>query len=184
MMKKILVSVVAFGIVIASYSQRRISTIESFDYIKRKKITVYTIFPYGTVSLPGKWKKGKQYGWQQYAYNDSIGEIAIIMAPNDKINFNHDGAKKNYEFAKAYYEWESNYFKDTVGVHTELIEKDSINNFIIFRIWLDEKNINTIMLVGGKEKLARNIAFYSSKYLSQSEKILFLKKLYYNSFGE
>ena len=53
-------------------SKQATSTLVGGDYDAAKNVTEYFVIPYGSVSLPGKWEKGKydQSSRQQFFLNE------------------------------------------------------------------------------------------------------------------
>lgn len=46
-----------------------------------------------------------------------------------------NGAEAGYNFIKAFYEWDSKYFVESHGLKRQVLESDSINHFMIYRIF-------------------------------------------------
>ena len=65
------------------------STIVGGDYDAKKNTTEYFVFPYGQVSIPGKWEKTSynSASRQQFFRNDESVNIAVSFGPYDKYEF-------------------------------------------------------------------------------------------------
>ena len=157
------------------------STIVSCNYNEKKNQTEYMVFPYGSVSIPGKWKQGNynQIAKQQFFKNSEDVSIAISFGSCEKYEFNHDNALKGFDFVQTFYEWDSEYFVNTYGFSKEMIETDSISNYIIWRIYGDYNNTScdTYFLFGEKKGIANNFSITETDKWTTEQKIIFLKQL-------
>ncbi|MDR1113030.1 MAG: hypothetical protein LBL18_04640 [Bacteroidales bacterium] len=140
------------------------------------------VFPYGAVAIPGKWKRTiyNSAARQQFFDNSDSITIAIAFGQYTKFEFNKNGSKKGYDFVKAFYEWDSEYFSTTYNLDIELIEADSINNLIIWRVYgnYNDSYWNTYFLFGEKNGFVKNFAIMSAKKWTIEQKIDFLKNMY------
>lgn len=84
---------------------------------------------------------------------------------------------------KPFNEWDSNYFVETYGLNRKLIEKDSTNQFLIWKIFgdIDAVKIDTYFLVGAKNGAVTNCSVTITDKWSEPEKIAFLKDLFLNN---
>jgi len=117
-------------------------------------------------------------GQQFFKNRDSIG-VAIAFNPSSNYEFNLKGTLTEFKFVKAFYEWDSKYFVDH-GLNRIIIEQDSINNFIVYRIYgiTNQRKFDTYFLIGEKNKNARNFSItYTDKWTEQ-KKVDFLKSLF------
>jgi len=82
--------------------------------------------------------------------------------------------------ALAFYEWDSKYFMDNYGLKRDLIEKDSIRNFVIYRIYGEagKRKFDTYFLVGENNGIVNNFSVMITDKWTEKYKIDFLKKLY------
>ena len=151
-----------------SSPSRYSSTIVGGEYEESKDSTSYFVFPYGSVMIPGKWEKTTYISAsrQQFFQNSDSVLISVIFSRFDGYEFNQDGAKKGYDFVKACYEWETDYFEKTQGLKHIIIEEDKEKNYMIFRVYdaSDKANVNTYFLLGEKNG---NVSYFS---LSRAEK--------------
>ena len=153
------------------------STIVGGEYKADKNITEYFVLPYGEVSLPGKWEKW-QYdanARQQFFINDESVLIAISFGAVNDYDFNKKGSLKGYDFVKAYYDWESDYFVK-LGYEAKIIETDQSNNYIIWRLW--GQKYDTYFLFGEREGRVSNFSVHITDKWTEEEKVKFLKSIY------
>ena len=157
------------------------STIVSCSYNEKNNQTEYMVFPYGSVTIQGKWERTtyNSVSKQQFFENSDSVTIAIAFSPYNKYEFNRDGAKKEFEFVKAFYEWESEYFA-TYNLDTEIIESDSTSNFIIWRIYGNYNDIliDSYFLIGEKNGFVKNYVVMATEKWTPKQKIDFLKNMY------
>ena len=157
------------------------STIVSCNYNEKKNQTEYMVFPYGQVSISGKWERTSynSVSKQHFFMNPDSIIIAIGFGPYNKYEFNKDGTKKGFEFIKAFYEWEAEYFA-TYNLDTEEIESDTTNHFIIWRLYGNYKDtfVDTYFLFGEKNGFVKNFAVMITEKWTREQKIDFLKNMY------
>lgn len=161
---------------------QRTSNIVGCDYDKNKNQTDYFVFPYGSVSIPGEWKRTtyNQISKQQFFKNTDSITIAIAFGPCDKYEFNVTNPKKGFEFVKAFYEWESDYFVNTYSFSQELIESNESDNFIIWRAFGVNNNSywDTYFLFGEKNGFVNNFSVMITDKWTKENKVHFLKQMY------
>ena len=152
--------------------------IVSCNYDDKKDITNYWVFPRGEVNLPGKWDRVayNESSGQQFFMNPDSSIVAVAFPRPDEFEFNADGALKGNDFLKAFYDWESEYFK-SYGIETPVIETDTVNHYIIFRA-LNNK-YDSYFLFGERNGHISNLSMdtRSSKRL-ENEIVKFLKDLF------
>lgn len=152
------------------------------DYNKEQNETDYFVLPYGSVTLPGKWEKTNYntVSHQQFFINEDSVNISIAFARFNKYEFNTDGLNKGYDFVKAYYEWDSQYFVDAHGLKRKPIESDSSNNFMVYRIFgnINEREYDTYFLIGEKNGNVSNLSISKTDIWTEIEKVTFLKNLF------
>ena len=159
------------------------TTLVSCDYDKKRDQTNYMVFPYGSVSIPGKWEQTSYNSTskQQYFKNEDTISIAISFGPCNKYEFNTDNSKKGFDFVRAYYEWDSEYFVNTFGLQQYLIEENEINSYIIWHVYGDynESHFDTYFLFGEKKGFVSTYSITGSKWTVE-QKLEFLKELYFS----
>ena len=184
-MKKILTTLSVILFLTNCAVQKTVSgrqTLESINYHEEENKTDYSVFPYGKASIPGKWGKtsynnvSKQ---QIFANKDSV-PLAISFNPCNKFEFNYNGTKKGFEFLKAFYNWEKEYFVKTVGLQEKLIEVDSTKNYIIFSVTGSSQSdkIDNVYLFGENNCYVSNFAIFETSEWNEEQKVDFLKKMY------
>jgi hypothetical protein len=169
-------------LILTGCASQRVSTIVGCDYDESKNQTDYFVLPFGSVSIPGKWEKtnyNNVSGQQFFTNSDSIS-IAIAFNRFDKYEFNAVGAKRGNDFAKAFYEWDSKFFVDSYGLQRNIIENDSINNYILYQIYglKNGAKFDTYFLVGEKSGNVHNLSIMITDKWTKDQKITFLKGLY------
>ena len=153
------------------------STIAGAEYKPDKNITEYFVFPYGEVSLPGKWEK-LQYvskSHQQFFINDESVLIAIVFGAVNDYDFNRNGSLKGYDFVKAYYGWESEYYSSS-GFECKIIEEDQSRSYIIWRVL--GQGADTYSLIGERKGHVCNFSVNLTDKWTEDEKVQFLKNIY------
>ena len=152
------------------------STIVGGDYDAKKNTTEYFVFPYGQVSIPGKWEKTSynSVSRQQFFRNDESVNIAVSFGPYDKYEFNKDGSLKGYEFVEAFYEWESKYFVSN-GLECKILETDKGNKHILYRVFGDK--FDTYFLICEKNGFVSNFSINATDKWTEQQKVDFLKSL-------
>ena len=161
---------------------KKVSVITGTDYDPEKDCTKHFVLPYGSVSIPGKWNKDHSNmvsGQQFFKNKDSIG-IAIAFNSISNYEFNQRGTLTGFQFTKAFYEWDSQYFVNTHGLSRKMIEEDSINHFVIYRVYGNtrQSKFDTYFLIGEKNRNVSNFSItYTDKWTEQ-KKVEFLKSLF------
>ena len=183
MRKKILllVTIVPFlliAILTSCGTPKNISTLVGGEYIEDKDVTEYFVIPFGQVSLPGKWEKDKYVSSSRHQYFHNQDSVIIAIAFTNSrsgYEFNPEGLLKGYEFLKAYYEWESEYFS-SLGFETKIIESDQNEPYIIWRVYGEE--VDTYFLYGERNSNVSNFSVNSTDKWTADEKVQFLKNIY------
>jgi len=156
-------------------------TITGTHYDKARNNTSYTVLPYGSVSLPGEWVASKYFqpARQQWFTNKDSVSLSISFGPGNKFEFSKEGLN-GFAFAKAYYDWEAKYESEHLRVKVKLVEADSINQYVIAKIYND--SANTIALYGGRECACKEGAFQhftiSGRKMNDDEMIRFLRDIF------
>ena len=158
------------------------SIIVGGEYDAKKDATEYFVFPYGSVSLPGKWDKvsyNAESKQQFFTNKDSI-IVAIAFGRSRSYEFNKDGSLKGFDFLKSFQEWDSKYFKESNALDWKILETDNINNYLIYRIYgiKDESKFDSYFLMAEKNGSVSSFSVYTTNRWSESEKIMFLKNLF------
>lgn len=174
---KTFLSLSLMAILTSCGTPKSVSTLVGGEYDADKDITDYFVFPYGQVSLPGKWEKGRYESTSrhQYFYNQDSITIGIAFTPSNKYEFNSNGLLKGYDFVQAYYKWESDYFS-TLGLESKIIESDQSKPYIIWRVF--GQNYDTYFLFGERNGHVSNFSINPTDKWTTDEKVQFLKSIY------
>jgi hypothetical protein len=166
---------------ITNCATQKTSTVVGGDYNESKHETDYFVLPYGSVKLPGKWEKTiyNSVSSQQFFRNKDSITIAISFGRIDKYEFNTDDSKKGYEFVEAFYDWDSEYFVNQ-GLKRQIIVRDSINKYMIYRIYGEYKKdeLDTYFLIGERNGSINNFSITKSDKWTEDESIDFLKRIF------
>lgn len=160
-------------------SRQATSTIVGGDYDAAKNATEYFVFPYGSVSLPGKWEK-REYinsSRQQLFQNQDSVIVAVAFGPSNKFEFNADGLLEGHDFVEAFYKWESDYFT-SAGYACPILENDSVNPYMLFKI--EGEKVNSVFLIGERNGRVSYFSVQSTDKWTDTQKIQFLKNLFLN----
>lgn len=172
---------VAF-IACASCATQKASTITGGDYDERKNQTDYFVLPYGSTSLPGKWIKTKynNVSNQQFFENADSITIAIAFTPIGNYEFNTSNQKKDFEFVKAFYDWDAQYFVNTHQLQQEIIESNENQHYIIWHLFGESNKVayDTYFLFGEKNGYASNFSIMKTGKWNSEEKTGFLKEIF------
>ena len=167
---------------ITACATQRVSTIVGCNYNDKKNQTDYFVFPYGSVSIPDKWEKSNynSVSRQQFLKNKDSITMAIAFGLCNKFEFNANGNKTGFDFVKLYYEWDSKYYVDSHGLNREIIEKDSIDSYMIWRLYGTYQNdkIDNYFLFGAKNCTVSNFMILNTDKWTKAKKLDFLKVLY------
>ncbi len=171
-------------VVITNCATSSTNTLVSCSYNQEKNLTDYMVFPYGNVSIPGKWIKTNynSSSRQQFFNNSDSITIAISFGPCNKYEFNQDNSLRRFEFVKNYYEWDSNYFVKSQGFNRELIEENPENNFVIWRLFGTFRNepLDNYFLFGENNCMVSNFSILKTNKWSREQKTKFLRNLFLN----
>ncbi len=164
-------------LIIYSCTTSRTSTIVSTSYDKNKNLTTHMVFPYGSIEIPNKWEKiGYINSSRQYILmNEDSIMLYVVFGTTDKYSFNEDKSLEGYDFLKAFYKWEADYFEKELALKNEIIEENRDKNYIIFRIFGDK--INTIILIYENNKFITSLSIQINSKWSDDQKVDFLKSL-------
>ena len=167
----------------AGCASNKMSTIVGGDYDEDKDVTSYFVLPLGQVSIPGRWKKNRydKVSRQQFFTNQDSIIIALAFGRFDRYEFNTKGALKGYDFIKAFYEWEAEYF-ESKGLERQLLESDSTKKYMVYRFY--GQNYDTYFLIGERFGNVSNFSINATNKWPEKDKILFLKRLFLSSEKE
>jgi hypothetical protein len=164
----------------ASYKVKNVIVTTKFN--QEQNVTKHLVMPLGSVTLPGQWIQTSysNNSYQQFFINRDSIEIAIAFNRFNQIEFNARGSKKEFEFVKGFYEWDSQYFVDRFNLNRQIIESDSINKYMLYRIFGVNNNIeiDTYYLIGEKNGNSNSFSINITDKWTEEQKINFLKKLF------
>ena len=175
--KLFLLILTVFSLFSCGSARQATSTIVGGNYDAKKDVTEYFVFPYGQVSIPGKWEKTtyNSSSRQQFFCNDESVSLAVAFGPIDQFEFNLDGKIKGYEFVEAYYRWEEEYFSKN-GLECKILDSDSEKKYIVFKVF--GKGFDTVLLFGEKNGFASNFSVHITDKWTEEQKVDFLKNLF------
>lgn len=170
---------------VTSCSPKMISTIEGANYDRKMDVTKYIVVPYGAVTMPGKWEKGKYVpiSRQQYFKKDSV-ELSVAFGAVESFEFFKRGLRE-FAFVKAYYEWESTYQAKNLKQNIQFITADSVNNYIMWRTYSDKADIITLSAFRNCNCDAGAFQNFTINAVNgeQDAKVRFLKDLYFGKIS-
>lgn len=165
--------IIAF-IIFSSCSTSRTSMLITESYDQKLDVTTQTQIPYGSIEIPGKWRKTKYLSTSRQHFFINQDSISIAVAKQLKEDYPFYLEDTSSNFAQNFYEWEKNYYEKQ-GFTISKLEENSTLNYVI---WEAKGNsTNTIFLYGGKGKLAYNFAVFSGHW-SKVETVDFLKCMF------
>lgn len=166
--------------ILASCITQSTSTIVGGEYDAHKNRTDYFVIPYGSVSIPDKWDKVgyNKISHQQYFRSKDSVLISVAFGPYNKYEFNTKGIYTGYNFVKAYYAWDSSYFKNKLGLLSEIIEKDSVNNYLIYRTFGDipQGKYDTFFLLKEQKGCISLFTITATNKWTEQQKLVFLRQ--------
>jgi len=167
-------------LLLASCVTQSVSTIVGGEYDARKNRTDYFVIPYGSVSIPEKWDKVgyNKVSHQQYFRNKDSVILSVAFGLYNKYEFNTKGIYTGYNFVKAYYDWDSSYFKEKFGLSSEIIEKDTVNNYLLYRTFGDipQGKFDTFFLLKERKGCTSLFSITATNKWSEQQKVIFLRQ--------
>lgn len=136
--------------------------------------------------LPGKWELlGKSERSGQYSFSNKKMKLALLLSVRKKEIFDfYSKELTDFEYLNKYYNWETEYWaKDDKNIEIEKIEINETEKFIIWRLKIIDKNIESFKLSGVRNTklIGINLSDNNKKEpKSRTEKIEFLKSIYFN----
>lgn len=168
----------------AQKRKKRYSTLESVNFDKKKNVTTYMIFPFGTVYLKGKWEEVKFNNVSKQKTFRNADSIEILVCINDCKNyeFNNDRKATNEKFIERFYTWEKEYFEQNPNLKVTIIEQDTINNYLIWNIKgkLKEEEIDTILFIAEKNCNVKTLSIFKTNLMTTEDRIKLIKETYNN----
>ena len=135
--------------------------------------------------LPGKWELiGKIENSGQYSFTSKKLKLGLLISvrKTEKFEF-YSKDLTEFEFLNKFYTWETEYWgKDDVNVEIEKIEINESDKYIIWRLKIIDKNIESFIMSGVRNNKLIGISLSDNSKKepkSKNEKIDFLKKIYF-----
>lgn len=162
--------------------QKAVSTLESTNYEEAKDQTTFNKFPFGSLSMPGKWKK-VSYNPTSHQHNfRNIDSIFVAVAINQASSYPfYKYQMSSNKTVKEMYDWDSKYLTEQVhGIRT-VLKQDTTNHFILWQLTCDTLNrhVDTYYLFGCENKLIFSVMLHTKKW-NENQKINFLQTVYKN----
>lgn len=135
--------------------------------------------------LPGKWKHfGKIENSAQWAFANEKLKLQLLINVRKPENFEfYNKDLSEFEFLNKFYLWETEFWgKDDQNVEIEKIETNELEKYIIWRLKIVDKNIESFIFSGIRNDKLIGISLSDNnkkKPKSRTEKIEFLKEIYF-----
>ena len=135
--------------------------------------------------LPGKWKHiGKIENSAQWGFANEKLKLTLLINVRKPENFEfYNKELSEFEFLTKFYLWETEFWgKDDKNVEIEKIETNEQEKYIIWRLKIIDKNIESFIFSGIRNDKLIGISLSDDnkkKPKSRTEKIEFLKNIYF-----
>jgi hypothetical protein len=170
------------AVTLSQCASKKWSTVEGSTYNPATDATDYFVVPFGKVSIPGIWYKTdfNEVSRQQLFKNADSTTLAIAFSRVNQYAFNTDGSKTGLDFVYAFYEWDSQYLVQTHQIQRAILEIDTANQYMIYRIFgRNERFVfDTYFLIGEQQGNVSNISIFLTDQWSATEKVALLKRIY------
>lgn len=129
-------------------------------YKQNASSMVYTVNPYGSIALPGKWDAGKyaKASRQQYFYRSDTTTMIVSIGACSNQPFARDGID-GFEFVRRYYEAESKYQTQLLEQTPRVLIEDKENKYMLWTVHSD--GIDQYFLCGVKDCACNECAYRS-----------------------
>jgi hypothetical protein len=148
----------------------------AITYNRKLNQTVVAIFPYGGVSLPGRWGKVDYNEENTQFFMQNADSLTLGISKLPKKRFANSGDDMN--LITSYYTTEEGN-SEKAGLKMNTIRVDADNKYRIWRV--TGSGVDQICLIGTKKEYAYNITAYYSKYVSNEDRINMLINLFLNN---
>ena len=135
--------------------------------------------------LPGKWEHlGKIENSGQYSFSSKKLKLGLLISVRKSEVFDfYNKELSEFEFLNKFYIWETEFWgKDDGNIEIEKIEVNETEKYIIWRLKIIDKSIESFMLSGVRNSKLIGISSSDNNKKepkSRIEKIEFLKKIYF-----
>lgn len=153
------------------------SLVVADSYEEKNDQTTLTMLPYGTVVMPGKWKKIRYSQVSKQHFFQGADSTIIAVAKNPKRNYPFFKAEQSdREFIASFVKWDADYWKQR-GLAVTVVDDQSEKGYLVWQAKSQEKGVNTIFVFGLKNNLAYNFSG-NSKSWTDDKINAFLVKLF------
>ncbi|WP_310381456.1 hypothetical protein [Flavobacterium sp.] len=135
--------------------------------------------------LPGKWEHlGKIENSGQYSFSNKKLKLGLLISVRKTEIFDfYNKELTEFEFLNKFYIWETEFWgKDDGNVEIEKIEVNETEKYIIWRLKIIDKNIESFILSGVRNSKLIGISLSDNNKKepkSRTEKIEFIMKIYF-----
>jgi hypothetical protein len=180
----LLLFVIQINDIHAQKRKQRYSTLESVNFDKKKNVTNYMVFPFGTVTLKGKWEEVKVNNVSKQKKFRNADSLEMLVCINDCKNyeFNSDRKATNENFIERFYTWEKEYFEQNPNLKVTILENDKANNYLIYCIKgkVKDHEIDTILFIAEKNCNIKTLSMFKTNLMTTEDRIKLLKETYFN----
>jgi len=137
--------------------------------------------------LPGKWKHiGKIENSAQWGFANEKLRLTLLINVRKIENFEfYNKELSEFEFLNKFYTWETEFWaKDDVNIEIEKIETNETDKYIIWRLKIIDKNIESFILSGIRNNKLIGLSLSENNKKepkSTTEKSEFLKNIYFKN---
>lgn len=146
------------------------SVLYSDNYDKNKDETSLMIFPYGQVTIPGKWRQTRYspISGQYFFSRGDATQFAVALQPWDQYEFSQDNPEVNREnFVRKFYEWDGSYLKEVTKGQLRIIDENKEKNYLLWSLKKGDGS-NDYFLYGLKGNVAYNLYLSSQTWDEQT----------------
>ena len=135
--------------------------------------------------LPGKWKHiGKIENSAQWGFDNKKLKLTLLINVRKPENFEfYNKELSEFDFLNKFYIWETEFWgKDDQNIEIEKFEINEQEKYIIWRLKIVEKNIDSYIFSGIRNNKLIGISLSDNNKKepkSRNEKIEFLKNIYF-----
>lgn len=177
-----IISVFLLAIMTSCMAPKAVSTIESNTYDGKTNQTTFNKFPFGSLSIPGKWTKisYNQVSRQHNFKNADSVLTAVAINQTSSYPFCKPNMTSN-EVVKEFYEWDSKYLADNLNGKRTIIKQDSVNHFIVWQITADNEKykVDNHYLFGCENGIIFTVFVATDKWTNE-QKVEHLQTVYKN----
>lgn len=177
-----IISVFLLAIMTSCMAPKAVSTIESNTYDTKTNQTTFNKFPFGSLSIPGKWTKisYNQISRQHNFKNADSVLTAVAINQTSSYPFYKPNMTSN-EAVKEFYEWDSKYLADNINGNRTIIKQDTVNHYIVWQITADNEKykVDNHYLFGCENGIIFTVFIGTDKWTNE-QKVEYLQTVYKN----